>query len=451
MSTKTESQNPTTEQEALKLIADQVDNFVTALGEKADTQEVATLKESIDTLSKSIEDLTGAQVLESIKKINEQNEKLYQQVVKMQEEAAEAAEKTTPGTKASKSIVSDAEIEAFAKTLFPEGKRSENTRKEVRVEVKAAEEFGFNSFEAGADISAITGRMVDPTLYQRRRKTNIILDYFDIKTINVPTLIYLRKIDVGVAPDTENSGAAAWIACGDPKPRRSFRITTGTAEAKKVSIFNTIDDCLLQDAPSFVRWVREDFIDEMKEAINSGLLNGDPDVNEHQPTGLRKNAVLFSATPAFNKTVANPTYIDAIIAIAALFAVNKEKAAAVFVASDVFYAIHALKSTDQRYLNNNLVYTNNLGQLFIAGVEVVPVDNEDVPSTHVLAIGADLGFKIYAYGNMVIETGLNGEDFRNDKTSIRGWQRFLSFIPEDRENSVLYDTWANILAAIAKV
>jgi hypothetical protein len=91
---------------------------------------------------------------------------------------------------------------------------------------------------------------------------------------------------------------------------------------------------------------------------------------------------------------------------------------------------------------------NSLGQLFIAGIEVIPADVEDVPSTHLLLISADPGFKIYNYGGIVIERGLNEADFRHDRTSYRGYQEVLSYIPSHRENSVLYDTWANILTAI---
>lgn len=435
------------ELQAIEAIKTQVENFSTLLGEKADSALIEGIKSQLDAMQEGLDSLSNEQVMAQMKKINEDNEKLYRQVVKMQEDAAEDAEKSGSKSK-SVNLVSSEDVETFAKSIFPNGKASNKVREYTNMEVKAAESFGFNSFTSGTDVSAYTGRMIDPVLYYRRRKKNIILDYFDIRTIDVPTLIYLRKVDEGAAPDPENSGGAAWIACGQPKPLRSFRLTTGEAQAKKVAIFNTVDDCLLQDVPSFERWIREDFMDEMREQINNGLLNGDPDVDPLQPTGLKKNAVLFSATPAFAGDVADATYIDAIFAIAARFAVNKESATVIFVASDVFYRIHALKSTDARYLNNNLVYVNNLGQLFIGGVEVVPVDDEDVPSTHFLAIGADLGFKIYAYGDMVIETGLNGQDFREDKTSIRGWQRFLSFIPEDRENSVMYDTWANVLAAI---
>ncbi len=127
---------------------------------------------------------------------------------------------------------------------------------------------------------------------------------------------------------------------------------------------------------------------------------------------------------------------------------RREEPNIAFISSDVWYLIQHLKDSELRYQNNALVYTNTLGQLYIAGVLIVPVDQDDIPSTHVLIVGKDLGFKIYAYGAMVFERGLNADDFRHDRTSFRGYQRFLSFMPTHRENSVLYDTWANIQAGI---
>lgn len=206
----------------------------------------------------------------------------------------------------------------------------------------------------------------------------------------------------------------------------------------------------MKDVPSFENWIREDFMDEMKEKINDGLLNNDPAVNDKAPLGMKTNAVQFTATPAFlNKYVATEsTYIDQIIAAIAFMDDNKEEAAQVFVASDVYYAILGLKDNNLRYQNSNLVYTNALGQLFIVGVPIIRADSDDIPSTHVLITAVDLGFKMYAYGPMGFDRGLNGEDFRYDRTSYRGYQEFLSFIPAIRENSVMYDTWANLQAGI---
>lgn len=436
----------------LKTIEDigkHVEQLTNILGEAAKEEEVTALKDEVNKLKEGLKTMSDREVLKSMEAINKKNESIYKQVVELQEKLAEEKDGSR-GDGRKTNFISEVEVKAFVDTVFPEGKSGEKSRDQKTIEIKAAEVFGYpQTFAEGADISAITGRYVVPGLSEPRRKRNLILDYFNIQTINVPSLIYLRKIEEGAEPDTDNSGGAAWILCGDPKPRRSFRITTGTAEAKKLAIFGTIEDCLLQDVPSFERWIREDFMQEMRDEYNNGLLNNNAAVNELAPEGLKTNAIQYTPTPAFDETVISPNYIDAIIAAIALQGDLKEESQYAFVASDVFYAIHSLKSNDGKWLNNNLVYTDNVGRLFIAGVQVVPVDSEDVPSTNLLLVAADPGFKIYNYGNIVFERGLNGEDFREDKTSYRAWQRVMAFISEDRENSILYDTWENIFAAIA--
>lgn len=450
---------PLTEEEAIAEIGKQVDGFKKLLGEKANQEEIDTLKKQLSDLASGIKTMEAEKITESIIAINKANASLHKQIAELQEAQAQEKEAEKGKTK-KKGIVSTQDVENFVKETFGSINKTEQrkTKSEASIELtvnKAAENFmSATFFEGGPDTdpTAFTGRFVDPVLYQRRRKTNIILDYFTIQTIGVPTLVFLIKVEDGSDADSlsGDSGGAEWITCGDEKPQRSFRVTTGISNAKKVAIFGTVDDCLIQDVPSLERWIREDFMDEMREEINDGLLNGNPALNPDQPEGLKLNATQFTATPGYNnKFVASSTnYIDQLIAAFATMRYRREEAGIAFVASDVWYQIQHLKDSELRYQNNTLVYTNNLGQLYIAGVLIVPVDQEDVPSTHVLIVGKDLGFKIYAYGPMVFERGLNADDFRHDRTSFRGFQRFLTFIPEQRENSVLYDTWANIQAGI---
>lgn len=443
-----------TEDKAIEAIGKQVDKFQTMLGDKANKQEFEDLKKQLTDLQTGLKTLEAKEIEKSIEAINKANEAIHKQLVEMQEKAAEDAENgNSKGKK--KSFVATKDVEDFVKATFKDGVK---TKADAKIEMnanKAAENFSTATFFDGGpdtDSSAFTGRFVDPTLYQRRRKTNLILDYFDIRTINVPELVFLVKVEDGDDADSSpgDSGGAEWILCGDEKPKRSFRVTTGRVEAKKIAIFGTVEDCLLQDVPSLERWIREDFSDEMREGINDGLLNNNPAVDPNAPEGLKNTATQFSPSPAYANafTAASTTYIDQLIAAFAAMRYRREEPAIAFVSSDVWYRIQHLKDADGRYQNNNLVYTNSLGQLYIAGVLIVPVDQDDIPSTHVLIVGRDLGFKIYAYGPMVFERGLNADDFRHDRTSFRGYQRFLSFMPTHRENSVMYDTWANITAGI---
>jgi hypothetical protein len=441
------------EVKAIKSIGRQVTAFKKTLGDKANAEEIDQIKKDLNELKEGIASLTSKQVTDLLDKINKQNESLHKQIIELQEEANEKKEApTSPAAK--KQLVTQQAVEDFiAKTFGDKGGKGDKTKDNAKIEIKAAETFGYPTFFDGAvgtDITAFTGRFIDPTLYMRKRKRNLILDNFDIQTINVPTLVYLVKVEVGdTNPTSGDPGGADWILSGQTKPKRSFRVGSATVDAKKVAIFGTVEDKLLRDVSSLENWIREDFMLEMKEKINDGLLNNNPAINPLAPLGLKTNAVQYTPTPAFDGTIEDSTYIDALIAVFAFFIENKEEAAHAWVSSDVYYRILSLKDKNARYQSDPLIYTNSLGELYIAGVKVDWADSEDVPSDHLLVIGVDLGFKIKAYGNLVFERGLNGTDFREDKTSFRGYQEFLTYIPENRENSVLYDTWANIFAGIS--
>lgn len=442
---------------SIEQIGEQVVKFKTQLGEKADKQAFEDLENEIKTLKEGLETLTSKQIVESIEKINLANLAIHKQLVELQEEKAEKAEQNSGKAKKVGGISTE-QVKQFVKEMFGEDakkgeKQAPSSSQRIEIQ-KAPETFGYPTFFQGdgdVDITPFTGRYIDPTLYKRKRKRNLILDNFPIQNIGVPSLVYLEKVEIGdTNPTSGDPGSADWILSGQAKPKRSFRVTSKEVTAKKVAIFGTVEDKLLRDVASLENWIREDFDLELREKINDGLLNNNPAVNALAPLGMKTNAIQYSATPAFTQTVDNTTYIDALIAVFALFIYNKEEAAEAFVSSDVYFRILSLKDTQARYLNNPLIYTNAIGELYIAGVHVMWADEEDVPSDNLLVTGVDLGFKIKSYGAMVFERGLNGENFREDKTSYRGYQEFLTYIPENRFNSVFYDTWVNIFAAISK-
>ncbi len=445
----------TPELEALNLVTKQVEGFEKVLGNKADKSEFTSLKGTIEELKQAMADNDGKATTEKIKTINEATEKLVKQVSEMQEDIQKGKENKRGGSNKLQ-LFDPAEAKKFVEDTFQDGSKT-HIKATMKINssmvLKAAEIFGYPQFFEGGpdtDITAFTGREIDTELYQRKRKRNLILDNFQIETIGVPTLIYLEKIEVsGDSASNDDTGSADWIVSGGEKPMRSFRVTSAKVEAKKVAIFGTVEDKLLRDVPSLENWIREDYTDEMREKVNDSLLNNNPSVDEDAPLGLKQNAIQFDPTPAFTNTIIGVNYIDMIVAAAAQMSDLRFTPERAFVASDVYYAMLILKDLDQRYQNNPLVYTNTLGQLYIAGVRIVIADKEDVPSTHLLMVGTPFGFRIKAYGAMVFERGLNGEDFRNDRTSFRGYQEFLSYIPTHRYDSVLYDTWTNIETGIS--
>lgn len=436
---------------AIKRIGKQAEKFNAMLGEKVDKATIKELTDKVEALQKGIETMANAEAMKLIKEINDSNEKLWKQVAEVQEEMAKKKEESQEEKKGKKiQIVTTKQVEDFVNATFKDGKK---THEAARIEMKAAENFGYpQTFLGGAQIDAFTGRYIDPTLYIARRKRNLILDNFTIGSIPVPKLIFLVKIEDGTdaGASSGDSGGADWILSGEIKPQRSFRLTTGEANAKKVAIFATIEDKLLKDVPSLENWIREDLTLEMREKYNDGLLNNNPAVDADAPLGMKTHAIQFTPTTAFNNayTANQSTYIDQLGAIFAMMDHLKEQAGLAFVSGSVFYKILLLKDSNLRYQNSNLVYTNNLGQLYINGVQVIPCDDEDIDDSHVLVTGTDLGFKMLNYGPFVFERGLNGEDFRYDRTSFRAYQEVLSYLPTHRENSVVYDTWANVKAGI---
>ena len=435
------------ELDAIKQISEQVKSFKDSMETKAQKDEVDKLVEKIDTLSKNLGEWTDEKISKSIEEINKKNVDLFAQLTEVQENQAKQREQSGKGGNGE--AVTKEAYDNMIKSVFGENLNSKTHGRPSSMTVKAAETFGRGtSFVSGSDSSAILGRVIDPTLYQPSRKPNLVLDNFNIGTTTAPFLYYMEKVNISAVDDDDEgaAGGAAWINCGEEKPKRSFRIKVTKVEAKKVAIFGTVEDCLLKDWPSFVNFLREDFMDEVYEEYNDALLNADG--TGKKPLGIKENATAFVVTDAFNATIVGANKIDAIVAAAASMRAKNEEPGKVFVSSDTLYSLYILKDNNERYQNSNLVYVNPEGRLFIAGVEVIGVNSADVGSDYLLMVSKDLGFKILNYGNFVFEAGLNGNDFREDKTSYRGYLEVISYIPENREGSVLYDQFSVIIPAI---
>ena len=443
------------ELEAIDKVAKQVEDFKKDLGERASKKEMDELKTFMEDFKKNIGGMSEKEVNAAIDIINKANQKLQTQYEEMLEDVQKSKE--TKNGIAKLQLFDPAEVKKFTETIFNED--GTKSSKQVAIKIngnmvfKAAEIMGYPDFFNGdgtnpTDFSAFIGRTIDPVLYQRKRKRNFILDNFSIPTIGTKKLIYLEKVEVaGEDGSIEDTGGAAWIIPGQIKPMRSFRVLARSADSKKIAIFGTVHDELLRDLPSMENWLREDFTDEIKETYNDGLLNNDPGVDPLAPLGLKTNAIQYADTAAFNNTVIDANEIDAIIAAIAYMDSLKERPTLVVVSSSIYYKLFVLKDNNAKYQNSNLVYTNALGQLYIVGVRIAIADEDDIPSTHILVLGED-AFKIRNYGPLVFERGLNGEDFRYDRTSFRAYQEVLSYIPNHRFNDVLFDEMATIITAI---
>lgn len=407
---------------------------------------------------------TESPELETLKKIEENLDtikedhgdkisKLIIQVTEMQEDVQRSKENGGL-ISLKKPLASRKDVQKFISDTFDErGKTSHKASIDLNsgMVFKAAETMTSENFFTGSGTQSevVTGYHLDPMFYQRRRKRNTILDHIPIETTDAPFLFYMEKQEVaGDNSSQEDVGAAEWITSVFEKPGRSFRMSTTKVEAKKVAIYSNVADKLLRDISSLTNWMQEDLIAEVKEAYNDALLNNDPGSNPDAPLGIKQNAVAFSVTQAFTNTVSQPNIIDVLVAASASMIAAKEQPGKFLISPDNYFALHILKDSQGRYLNGNMVYANGLGELFVAGIPVYAVDDEDVDSDHYMLLGADLGFRIKNYGPLRFERGLNADDFRKDKTSFRCYQEVISYIPAHKYNTVQHDTISNVLTAI---
>lgn len=435
----------------------QVKKYEQMLGDKAMKADFENLKKQLDDFQKNVGKMSESEVDARLKVSNDSIEKINKQLGEFAEDLKIAKDK--PSKKGlGISLYKQEDLKKVVDTCFKDGKK---TNEQVAIQLnsqmifrnKAAEVMGYpQTFEGDGATASIetmgifTGRVIDPTLYQRKRKRNFILDNMPISTIDAPFLYYMEKVEVsGDSGSDEDTGGAAWILPGQEKPMRSFRVQVQKADRKKVAIFTTVDDELLKDVPSFGNWIQEDFQQETRESYNDGLLNNDPGVDPLAPLGLKTNAVQYTDIAGF--IITNPTAIDAIIAAIAEMENNNEEPLFVAVSTLRYYQLLTIKDTQQRYQNNNLIYTNNIGQLYIAGVLIVKADTNDIPYTHFMVVGAD-AFRINNIGGLVFERGLNEDDFRRDRTSFRAYQYVLSYIPSSRYNAVMYDAFETVISAI---
>lgn len=109
----------TAEVKAIKKIAKQVENFKTALGDKADAEAIKTLQETVKTLQENIATMQSEDIISTLKNINDANEKIWKQIAEIQE-AAQLEKEKTEGKAKKGDILKKEDVAAFVKATFGE-------------------------------------------------------------------------------------------------------------------------------------------------------------------------------------------------------------------------------------------------------------------------------------------------------------------------------------------
>ena len=226
-------------------------------------------------------------------------------------------------------------------------------------------------------------------------------------------------------------GAAAFIGPGVAKPGISFEIATEISNAKKVAVSEKFAIELLDDIEGMQSWLEQEIEYQLKYKVNTTLMTGT--ASSTVPAGIQTISTGFTLTTV--ETV-DPNNWDAIRAcVAQLRSGNLMGAVTAFV-NPIDYA--------------NMVMTKAVsqGQLFIAGETGANViEDNNIPVGYVQVALLDY-YKVLIYKDLTITYGVENDDFTKNLITAVGEMRIHQFFSENHTGAFIYDTFANIKAAI---
>lgn len=261
-----------------------------------------------------------------------------------------------------------------------------------------------------------------PTFWNRLTK---------LRTSSNP-LVWTNKVN--------KEGAANFIGEGVLKPQVSWEFATQTSVPKKVAERIRISTEMLNDVPGMESIIRGEMTYEIDKHANDAVLTAT--VSATDPAGITTLASGFTLTTI--EAGAAPSYADAIrAAIAQLQSLNFNDNIAAFINPIDAANMDLSKSEDDgHYLLPPFVSQNGM---LVSGVPVY-VDNNIAVGN--LLIGDMTKYKIWMYENLIVRFGLNGDDFSENMVTVIAEMRFHQTFSTNHTGAFIYDTFADIIAAI---
>lgn len=236
-------------------------------------------------------------------------------------------------------------------------------------------------------------------------------------------------------------GAAAFIGPGIAKPGVSFTLEREVSNAKKIAVSSKTVTELLMDVEGFESYIRDEMTYQLKQKANTTLMNGV--LSSTVPAGIQTFSVPYSLAGV---STTNPNNFDAIRAAVAQLAigffgglpvtvfVNPVDAANMDLSkaiSNGTYLLPPFSTTDGRR---------------VAGAVVI--EDNNIPAGFFQAACLDL-FKNLIYQDFTISVGWENDDFTKNLVTLVAELRLHSFHSGNDAGGFIYDTFANVQAAIA--
>lgn len=226
-------------------------------------------------------------------------------------------------------------------------------------------------------------------------------------------------------------GAAGFIGPGVAKPGISFEIATEISNAKKVAVSEKCATELLQDIEGMASWIEQEIAYQLKQKVNTTLMTGV--ASSTVPAGIQTISVAYSLTTV---ETTNPNHWDAIRACVAQLRSGNLMGPVTAFMNPIDYA------------NMVLTKAQSQGQLFVpAETGATIVEDNNVPVGYVQVALLDY-YKVLIYKDFALSFGWENDDFTKNLVTTLGEMRIHQFFSENHTGAFIYDTFANIEAAI---
>jgi HK97 family phage major capsid protein len=250
------------------------------------------------------------------------------------------------------------------------------------------------------------------------------------KSTNLNPLTWVNKFN--------KQGSADFIGEGVLKPLASFELQVQQSIAKKVAERMRVSLELLNDVTGMVSMIENELRYEVEKHANDQTITGTSSSTD--PAGVTKLASLYTLTTV---DVTTPNNFDAIRAcVAQLRSLNFTGPFKAFINPIDGANMELSKGTDGHYLLPPFVAVDGTR---IAGCDII--EDSGIPVGFVL-VGDMRYYEIYMLENFTIRWGLDSDDFSKNLMTVIGEMRFHQVFSSANTGAFIYDSFANIKAAI---
>ncbi|HEY8969724.1 MAG TPA: phage major capsid protein [Puia sp.] len=239
---------------------------------------------------------------------------------------------------------------------------------------------------------------------------------------------------------TNKEGNAQFIGEGVLKPLASFQLETETSVPKKVAERMKISTEMLYDLDAMASYMEAELRYEVETAANAAVLTGV--LSSTSPAGITTIASAFNLTTI---STTNPTTADVVRAsIAQIRSLNFNGVITAYMNPIDVANMDLEKATDSGvYMLPPFTSADNT---VVKGVRIIEDNNIAVGY---LLIGVMDLYKILIHEAFKIMWGWENDDFSKNLVTVIGEMRFHQFYSSNHTGAWIYDTIANIKAAIS--